>query len=725
MGSNSAKSDQQALSDREARELLAEFGIPFVQEAYVHRPSEVLAAAEDIGFPVVLKGSGKNLLHKSDRGLVHLNLSDGRSVEIAVEEIRAQAGTDLAGFSIQPHLKGRREFVAGMFRDPQFGPVIMFGSGGVFTEAFSDVTFRLAPLTESDSIEMLDEIQGKAMLGEFRGEAAIDRNQLVQSLLGLSRVAEEHSAVAEIDINPLLITPDGRVRAVDALVIKRSEKFQPPAKYSLPSVAPEAIGSLFYPKSIAIVGASAQIGKWGHFLITNTISGGFKGDIYPVNPAGGKIAGKTVYPSITDIPGQIDLAVVTIPAEKVLDLFPQFRAKDVRNMLLITSGFGETGERGKQLEYDLINAARRSNVLVLGPNTMGICNPHINLHCTGSPVMPKPGSTTMVAQSGNMGVQLLAFAEQQGIGIRAFCGSGNEAMMAIEDYLDGLEIDPLTRTVILYVESVKNGKRFFESASRVGRQKPIVLLKGGRSKAGNRAAASHTGAMTSDVKVFDAVCRQAGIVRADKPMDLLDLAAAFSALPLPRGKRAAIMTLGGGWGVVTADLCAEFGLEVPELSAKLIEKIDRRLPSYWSRSNPIDLVGERDTAVPMTVLEALMEWDGCDAVINLGILGRRIMVQRFGEAVLKADPQYTAEFIGQINDNFVEFENAYIRHIAALMERFRKPIFGVSLLPDKNNQTVYRVEGYSFKGLFYTTPERAVKAYAKMMEYRQFLNRRA
>jgi acyl-CoA synthetase (NDP forming) len=601
----------------------------------------------------------------------------------------------------------------------------MFGSGGVFTEVLSDVTFRLAPLTESDSVEMLDEIQGNVMLGDFRGEAAVDRNQLVQSLLGLSRIAEQFSEVTEIDINPLLVDPDGRVRAVDALVIKRSGAIQPPAKALPPPVAPEAIGSLFYPKSIAVVGASAQIGKWGHFLITNTISGGFKGEIYPVNPAGGEIAGKTVYRSITEIPGKIDLAVVTIPAEKVLDLFPQFRAKEVRNMLLITSGFGETGESGKQLEQDLINAARRSNVLVLGPNTMGICNPHINLHCTGSPVMPRPGSTAMVAQSGNMGVQLLAFAEQQGIGIRAFCGSGNEAMMAIEDFLDGLEIDPLTRTVILYVESVKNGKRFFESASRVGRQKPIILLKGGRSKAGNRAAASHTGAMSSDVQVFDAVCRQAGIVRADKPMDLLDLAAAFSALPLPRGNRAAIMTLGGGWGVVTADLCAEFGLEVPELSAKLIDKIDRLLPSYWSRSNPIDLVGERDTAVPMTVLEALMEWDGCDAVINLGILGRRIMVQRFGESVLKADPQYAAEFISQINDNFVEFEHAYIQHIAALMERYRKPIFGVSLLPDEKNQTVYRVDGYSFKGLFYTTPERAVKAYAKMMEYQRFLNRRA
>ena len=457
--------------------------------------------------------------------------------------------------------------------------------------------------------------------------------------------------------------------------------------------------------------------------MSNTISGGFKGRIYPVNPKGGTIAGKKVYRSVTEISEKIGLAAVTIPAEKVLDIIPEFREKGIRNMLLITSGFGETGEQGKKLEKKLVRAAQESNILVLGPNTMGICNPHNNLYCTGSPVMPIPGSTAMVAQSGNMGIQLLAFAEQQGIGIRAFCGSGNEAMMTIEDYLDGFEVDSLTRTVILYVESVKNGRRFFDGARRVGKKKPIVLLKGGRSEAGSRAAASHTGAMTTDKKIFDAVCRQAGIVLADKPMDLLDLAAAFSSMPLPKGKRAAIMTLGGGWGVVTSDLCMEYGLDVPELSSKLVAKMDQMLPAYWSRSNPIDLVGDRDPSVPMIALEELLKWDGCDAVINLGILGRRIMVKRFGESVLKSDPSYSPEFIDKINQQFVKFEIEYINHVVKLMDQFKKPIFGVSLLPDEKNQTLYRVKGSPYKGVFYPTPERAVKAYAKMVEYYQFLKK--
>ena len=209
-------------------------------------------------------------------------------------------------------------------------------------------------------------------------------------------------------------------------------------------------------------------------------------------------------------------------------------------------------------------------------------------------------------------MQLMAFAEKQNIGIRGFCGSGNEAMITIEDYLDAFETDSLTRTVLLYVESIKNGRRFFESACRVGKKKPIVLLKGGQSKAGNRAASSHTGALTSDSKVFNAVCRQAGIIKVEQSMDLLDLAASFSSLPLPKGNRVAIMTLGGGWGVVTADLCSEYGLKVPELSPEIVKRLDELLPNYWSRSNPIDMVGENDNRLPMIVIQELLKWDGCD-----------------------------------------------------------------------------------------------------------------
>jgi acyl-CoA synthetase (NDP forming) len=711
------------INEAEAKALLKEFGVPVVPETAASNAQEAVVAADRFGYPVVVKGLGAELAHKTERGLVHLNLNTSQAVEKAVDAIIASAGDDLDGFVIQPQIQGKRELVAGLFRDPQFGPVVMFGIGGVFTEALADVAFRLAPVSETDAADMLTEIRAKALLGEYRGEEAIHRRQIIQTLQGLSRIGVELPEIVEIDINPLLASSDGHLLAVDALVVPgveaRSVGPHPPP------VSPDAIGAIFYPKSIAFIGASAHMGKWGHRLMVNTISGGYEGEIFLVNPNTDTIAGRKTYQTVCDIPEPVDLAVVTIPATGVLDLIPQLKEKGIGYMLLITSGFGETGKEGKKMEAKLVRAARKAGILILGPNTMGICNPHINFYCTGFPAKPPAGSTTMVSQSGNMGVQLLAFAEQQGIGIRGFCGSGNEAMMCIEDYLDGLEVDTLTQTAVLYMESVKNGRRFFEGARRVSKKKPIVLLKGGQSQAGKRAAASHTGALTSDSRVFDAVCHQSGIVKVDQPMALLDLGAAFSSLPLPQGNRAAIMTLGGGWGVVTADLCSQFGLDVTRLSSEIVKEIDKILPPYWSRSNPIDLVGERDSTIPRTVLELLLKWDGCDAVINLGIIGRSQALKSHAASVLKADSNYSPEFIKQLRREFKKFEKDYIAQIIDLMEKYNKPVYGVSMLPDEKHQTVYPHKKRTFKAVFFPTPERAVGAFAKMVQYQNFLSREA
>ena len=535
----------QSLNEHESKLLLSGYGIPAVTEVVCTSPAKAARAANDIGYPVVVKGLSDTIIHKTEHGLVHVGLPDAAAVKKTVQRMRRKFGSQLSGFLVQPLLESKREFIAGLRRDPQFGPVVMFGIGGVQAEILADVALRLAPLSESDIRVMIAEIRGQKLLDAFRGEKPVNRRQLHQILSGLSQLAFDRPDVVEVDLNPLMVTADGDIHAVDAVVVKG-----PPArkKGTRPKVKPEDIGSLFYPQSIAFIGASAEIGKWGHTLVVNTISGGFSGDLFLVNPKGGRIAGRRVYRSVGEISAAVDLAVVTIPAEKVLALVPELEKKKIRSMLLISSGFGETGKAGKKLERQLVAAARKAGILILGPNTMGICNPHINMYCIGSPARLRPGSTAVIAQSGNMGIQLLSFAEQQNIGIRAFSGSGNEAMLTIEDYIDGMAQDPLTRTVMLYIESIKNGRRFFESARQVGRHKPIVLLKGGRTRAGRRAAASHTGALATDSRLFDAVCRQTGIVRVDQPMEMLDLAASFSSLPLPKGNRVADHDPGGRLG---------------------------------------------------------------------------------------------------------------------------------------------------------------------------------
>jgi acyl-CoA synthetase (NDP forming) len=206
-------------------------------------------------------------------------------------------------------------------------------------------------------------------------------------------------------------------------------------------------------------------------------------------------------------------------------------------------------------------------------------------------------------------------------------------------------------------------------------------------------------------------------------MDLLDLSAAFSSLPLPKGRRVAVMTLGGGWGVVTADLCHEMGLKVPALTPEIIQRLDGILPPYWSRGNPIDLVGETDPTIPMRVMSELMAWDGCDAVINLGILGRKFGLDRMTSSTLKADPTIDPEFLKDIYKLLDQFEADYVRHLSQLMDQHQKPIVGVSLLSGAEEKTVFEVDSCSFNGVYFPTPERAVTALAEMCEYQRWLSR--
>lgn len=707
------------ISEDEAKLIFSAFGIPVVREKRVNTIEQAVDAAKVSGFPMALKGIGPRILHKTESGFVCLGLANEDQVRQAACGME-EAGKDLLeAFLVQPMVVGKREFVTGMFRDPQFGPVILFGLGGVLTEALNDIVLKIAPLSDLDMEDMLGQLSAQKLLEAFRGEAAVDREQIKRILKGLSDLVLENPDIQEIDINPLIVQKDGSCVAVDGLVVlgdKRDikKKGSPSRKNQ---VDLSVLGSCFYPSSIAFIGASAVPGKWGHMLPTNTLSRNYKGQVYLVNPKGGNIIGRKVYRSIIDIPGDIDLAVVTIPAEKVIDLIPGLVQKNVRGILLITSGYKEVGPEGAALEKILVETAEKAGILVLGPNTMGVCNPHADFFCCAANAYPLPGSTALVCQSGNMGTQLLAFAEQQDIGIRAFSGSGNEAMVTIEDYMEAFEIDELTRTVVLYLESVKDGARFFRSAARVSRKKPVVVLKGGRTRLGERAASSHTGAMASDARVFEAACRQAGVIQVEQPMELLDLSAVFSSLPLPRGKRVAIMTLGGGWGVITTDLCADYGLEVPDLSEDIIGRLNLILPTFWSHGNPVDIVGEGDPEIPKTCMEELLKWEGCDAVIHLGIHGKRVLANKMIDAVVKTDPTLDEKSGRAFKDSILALEEDYVKYIVELTRKYGKPVLGVSLLTDEISRTLYRYDNNPYKGVFFPSPERAVKALAGMCQY--------
>ena len=478
---------------------------------------------------------------------------------------------------------------------------------------------------------------------------------------------------------------------------------------------------IFNPSSVAVIGASSTFGKWGQLILTNIVAGNFQGRIYPVNPKEKVMCGLPAFSHISDIPDPVDVAFVTTPAQTLPPILEACSEHGVKAVVVITSGFGETDEAGRHLENRIVSICRQNGLTLVGPNTMGIICPYGNLFATGSHTRPRKGSVAFVSQSGNLGLQLIHWAEQQGIGVSLFVGSGNEAMVTCADYLEYLEQDTHTGIIVLYLESVGEGRRYLETASRINRSKPVIVLKGGRTEAGNMAAASHTGSLSGDVTLFRAACRQAGILNATVPSELLDLSAGFSSLPLPRGNRVGIVTLGGGWGVVTADACNEQGLLIPAIPDKLVAAIGQHLPPFWSKGNPVDLVGTRDLNAPFVAVEELLKWEGIDAVISLGIVGRMELVRLLVESTRRVDPSASLEFLEQIQSFSQEYEKMYVTKLVELMETYEKPVIGVSLTRTDQG-TVRPVAGKRYSGVFYQTPENAVNVLTKMVAYQRFIN---
>lgn len=308
------------------------------------------------------------------------------------------------------------------------------------------------------------------------------------------------------------------------------------------------IRKIFYPESIAVVGATENLFKWGSYIFTNIIAGGFQGKVYPVAKKKETVYGHRAYGSVAEIQDPVDLVFITTPAASVMGVLADCVAKGVKNVVMITSGFSETGEEGKRLEEEMVSFARANGINVVGPNTMGIVNTAVGLYATGSQVRAPRGGISIIAQSGNVGNQIMEWAEQQNIGVGKFVGSGNEGVIGCEDYIGYFGDDADTTVVLMYIEGVDDGRRFMDSARGASMRKPVIALKAGRTEIGSRAAASHTGAMAGSFKTYESALRQSGVILVKAPTELLTISSAFDSMPLPKGNRVGVVTLGGGVG---------------------------------------------------------------------------------------------------------------------------------------------------------------------------------
>lgn len=598
MSGNRRTDDQKiTLSEVDSRNILEAFGVPVAPLGLAAGEKEAIHEAGRIGYPVVVKAYGAGLAHKTERGVVRIDLRNESDVARACHEIRDAAGPDLEGFLVQPMIPGRREFVAGLFREEPFGPCVMFGLGGVFAEAIADVAFRVAPVSRAQAMEMMDELRSAALLGPFRGEAPADRGQLADAIAGLSRLALERPDVAEADINPLIIGPDGRVQAVDALValdpgVYGKMRDDGADAGSSAEEIRRALDVMTRARSVAVVGASRN--RKGNFpgIFACMRNFGFSGNLYPVNPNIDEINGIKAYPALTALPEKVDLVIISVPARLVPDALADCIASDNRRIHIFSAGFQESGEEeGIRLYRRIREIAQEGGLHIIGPNCMGLYVPK-NRMLTWVHAPETAGPVFMISQSGGNAQEFTHFASKH---YRVFFNKvisyGNALTLDSTDFLDYLALDPDTSIIAMYIEGVRDGRRLLELVSRTNPEKPVIIYKAGMTDSGARAVSSHTGAMAGDRKLWDAFFRQTGAVRVESVEEMADAAAAFHYLKTTRGRRTAVLSVGGGAGVSVADTCAKMGMDVPALSAETIARIRAFIPPEGNMlRNPVDSV---------------------------------------------------------------------------------------------------------------------------------------
>ncbi len=381
--------------------------------------------------------------------------------------------------------------------------------------------------------------------------------------------------------------------------------------------ATASIRTFFHPRRVAVIGASRERGTIGAEVFHNIVRDGFAGVVYPVNPKAEAVGAVRAYPSISDVPDEVDLAIVAVPAEHVLEVAEQCAHKGVRGMVVISAGFKEMGDEGMARERALLAKARSYGVRLIGPNCMGVLNtdPAVSLNATFSPVFPPQGNVALLSQSGALGLALLDFARKLNIGLSTFVSVGNRADVSANDLIQYWEQDATTGVILLYLESFGNPRKFARLARRVSAVKPIVAVKSGRSAAGSRAAASHTGALASVDVASEALFHQAGVIRTDTLKQLFDAANLLAHQPLPGGRRVAILTNSGGPAILAADACESYGLQVLPLSETTVDALRDLLPAAAGLSNPIDLLASAGADDYARALRILIHDDSVDSII--------------------------------------------------------------------------------------------------------------
>ncbi|MQA10991.1 MAG: CoA-binding protein [Pseudonocardiaceae bacterium] len=607
---------REALTGPEGKRICDAYGIPTPAEGLATTVDEAASLLMEIGAPVAMKIVSPDILHKTEAGGVIVGVDSEAAAKDAFEKIVASAkkydpSANITGVQVQQMLGGGHEVIVGSVTDPTFGKVVAFGLGGVLVEVLKDVTFRLAPLDLAEARSMVDGIKSGEILRGARGSDPVDLDALADIIHRVGTLVTDFPEISEFDLNPVFATADGACAADIRILVETGEVTEPerPSQEEIMRV----MDRMMNPRAVAVIGASSEEGKIGNSVMKNLQGGGYAGKIYPINPKATEILGYQAYPSISDVPGEVDVAVFTVPAKFVASSIAECGKKGVPAAVLIPSGFAETGN--VELQEEVVETAKQHGVRLLGPNIYGYYYTPQNLCATFCTPYDVRGSVALTSQSGGIGMAILGYSRTTKMGVSAIVGLGNKSDIDEDDLLTFFEQDDNTQCVAMHLEDLKDGRAFVDTAKRMTKKKPVVVLKAGRTAMGARAASSHTGALAGDDKVYDDILRQAGVVRAPGLNEMLDYARALPLLPTPRGENVVIITGAGGSGVLLSDACVEAGLSLMDIPPDLDEAFRRYIPPFGAAGNPIDITGGEPPSTYESTIRLGLEDPRIDALI--------------------------------------------------------------------------------------------------------------
>ena len=582
-----------ALTAPEAKKVCDAYGIPLPKEALATSADQAATSAAEIGFPVVMKIVSADILHKTEAGGVKIGVASAESARAAYDEILKNAAAynvdaKIDGVQIQQMLpSGAQEVLVGAVTDPSFGKLVAFGLGGILVEVLKDITFRMAPVSRDQAMAMMSAIKAAEVLNGVRGQPALNKEAIADIIVGVSNLITDFPQITELDLNPVFATKNTAI-AVDALITvdfaAQKEIYRPSREAIL-----TAMQRMFHPKAVAVIGASAEDGKIGNSVMKNLINGGYQGHIYPVHPKLDEILGKKAYKSVLDIPGEVDVAVFAIPAKFCVAALEEVGRKGIPAAVMIPSGFGEVGDI--KLQDELVAVGRKHNVRIMGPNIYGFYYTPENLCATFCTAYDVKGKAALSSQSGGVGMSIIGFSRSTKMGVSAIVGLGNKSDLDEDDLLTFFEQDDNTQAIAMHCEDLKDGRSFAEVAKRVSKKKPVIVLKAGRTAYGAKAAASHTGALAGNDKIYDDILKEAGVIRAPSLRSMLEFARGVPKLPTPKGENVLIITGAGGSGVLLSDACFDNGLTLMKMPDDLDAAFRKFIPPFGAAGNPVDITG--------------------------------------------------------------------------------------------------------------------------------------